>query len=87
MWPSISPRSLLGRSRQCAVDAKVKLLVDAKANLNAKNSKGLTPLSVAVLKGRYYIDTRMITPVLDAGAEVRIPKILGKSAVFRPVGF
>lgn len=50
----------------------VQLLVDAKANLNAKNSKGLTPLSVAVGKGwgEYYIDTRMITPLLDAGAEV-----------------
>ena len=78
------------------MDAKVKLLVDAKANVNAKNSKGWTPLSVAMLVGRdyiymprvgYYIDKRKITPLLDAGAEVRIPKILGKSAVFRPVGF
>ena len=56
--------------------AKVQLLVDAKANLNAKNSKGLTPLSVAVGKGwgEYYIDTRMITPLLDAGADARMPK-------------
>ncbi len=45
-----------------------QLLVDNKANVNAKNNYGLTPLHVAVVRGKW----RLVQKLLSMGAKVNV---------------
>lgn len=54
----------------------VKLLIEAKANINLANKKGTTALMYAALAG----NMRLVQMLLDAGADVKAKDALGQTA-------
>src|SRR5665213_2123571 len=55
----------------------VKVLIDAKANVNFKNKAGATPLISAALQG----ETESIKLLLAAGADVKVADGTGNTAL------